>query len=118
MVKLFPNIKAPVNSGRNDIRFINIYVDNINNLYFDYILKRPKHEGINISILHLRISIPEIYAASQMIMTDNIEKLLQQNKLFCRNISLKIIELFEYYHYSNSPMNSNDYARFFYDEIS
>jgi hypothetical protein len=118
MVKLFPNIKAPVNSGRNDIRFINIYVDNINNLYFDYILKRPKHEDINIRILHLRISIPEIYAASQMIMTDNIEKLLQQNKLFCRNISLKIIELFEYYHYSNSPMNSNDYARFFYNEIS
>ncbi len=42
MVKLFPNIKAPVNSGRNDIRFINIYVDNINNLYFDYILKKTQ----------------------------------------------------------------------------
>lgn len=113
MVKLFPNIKAPVNSGRNDIRFTNIYVDNINNLYFDYILKRPKHEDINIRILHLRISIPERYAASQMVMMDNIEKLLQQNKLFGRNIPLKIMEIFEYYHYSNSPMNSDEYARFY-----
>jgi hypothetical protein len=52
-----------------------------------------------------------------MLMMDNIEKLLQMNKLFGRNIPLKIIEIFEYYNYSNSPMNSYDYARF-YNEIS
>ena len=116
MVKLFPSVKTPVNQGRNDIRFTTIYINNINNLYFDYILKRPKHDDIYIRILHIQISISGDFDSAQLALIDNIEKLLRNNKIFGRKIPLKIMPIFEKYHNMNTPLGIDDF-RLFYNAI-
>lgn len=113
MVKLFPSIKAPVNQGRNDIRFTTIKIDEINNLYFDYIIKRPKHDDISIRILHIQISISDEFDVAQLTLIDNIEKLLRKNKIFGRKIPLKIMDIFKNYHNLNRPLNLDEFRQFY-----